>query len=791
VIGVDATPEVIRTLAARPEVAWVNYNPKVDVALLRPENLSKQVGAAENGTPAAVECGTDLMGAPRVWNELGVTGNGAVIAMVDSGACVTHPDIVNQIWINPGEDLDGDGVVMDPDDMNGIDDDGNGFVDDLIGWDFDTDDNDPDDTNSHGSRTAGTVGGDGTSGTQAGMAPDVSVMIIRVGLTFADEVSVWSGMQYAADNGADSISMSLGWPHNQNPDRATWRQNSENTIEAGTAMVIAAGNEGSGNEPDNIRTPGDVPRVITVAAVDCKDAIAGFSSRGPVSWETVAPYNDYPYPPGLVKPDVSGPGVGTVSHNFCSGYSTKSGTSMATPHVAGAVALMMEANPGLLHDEIKQVLMDTSIDLGDPGKDNIYGQGRVDAFAAVDAVFGLSFKDASVVDTDPNYGNGDGGVDTGEIVTLQVTLENKFDDRPATNIRGFLATDTPGVSLVHDYAVWADIPALGTGVSTAPHFSVRVDEGCNYPIEFSLLLRYNDRESVSKFSLRVGSPFARQLIVDDFETDQGWTAAGTAVTGLFVRDDPREVKDSSKNIVQPDDDVTAAPGVNAWVTGNGPGPNSSDDVDEGDSTLTSPVFDATDFESLNLDYSRWYYSFPITIPPSDFMRVEWSRDGTTWNMLEELVSGEPAWTARSIPLPLSAFGPGLQVRFQAEDQAAISLDSVVELLVDEVSLTGNRIECDSFTAPALVAPNRVGDTLRVDHDGVNVRLEWAAPPVDGSHDMATLYRVYRSADPSGGFIRTGLSTEPWSVIQDEVLNGAPAYWLVVAENSGGTADELP
>ncbi len=392
VVAADLTARDIEALAARPEVARVNWSPKRDVWLGTPASpvppldpFGPQAGLAGDfgPQPDEIECGTNLMQAPRVWNELGNTGAGAVIAVVDSGVCWTHPDIVNQIWVNPGEDLNHNGVVMDAADMNGVDDDGNGHVDDLIGWDFDQNDNQPSDDNSHGSHCAGSVAGDGTSGTQAGVAPDAKIMVVRVGLQFTDEPDVWAGMQYAAQNGADSISMSLGWPHNQNPDRATWRTNCENTIDAGTAMVIAAGNEGSGAEPDNVRTPGDVPRVITVGALDCSDVAAGFSSRGPVSWSNVPPFNDHPFPPGLVKPDVSGPGVDTKSHNVCSGYSFKSGTSMATPHVAGAVALMKSANPGLTHDDVKQILQDTSVDLGDPGMDNTFGTGRVDAYEAV------------------------------------------------------------------------------------------------------------------------------------------------------------------------------------------------------------------------------------------------------------------------------------------------------------------------------------------------------------------------------------------------------------------------
>ncbi|MBP7149263.1 MAG: S8 family serine peptidase [Acidobacteria bacterium] len=384
VIGADATPALVRELAALPEVARVNWNPKRDVFLgqrATPAPLPRRGFGPL--APDAIECGVDLMNAPRVWNELGNTGEGAVIAVIDTGACWTHSDLINQVWVNPGEDLGHDGIVMDPADQNGVDDDGNGFVDDLIGWNFDNNNNQPMDEDSHGSHTAGTVAGDGTAGQQSGMAPDAKVMIVRVGVSFADELDVWNAMQYAAANGAHAISMSLGWPHNQNPDRPTWRTNCENTIDAGTAMVIAAGNEGQGAEPDNIRTPGDVPRVITVAAVDCNDAIAGFSSRGPVSWQDVPPWFDHPYPPGLVKPDVAGPGVNTQSHYICNGYTSMSGTSMATPHVAGAVALMVAANPGLTHDDIKQLLEDTAVDLGATGKDNEYGSGRVDAYEAV------------------------------------------------------------------------------------------------------------------------------------------------------------------------------------------------------------------------------------------------------------------------------------------------------------------------------------------------------------------------------------------------------------------------
>jgi subtilisin family serine protease len=220
------------------------------------------------------------------------------------------------------------------------------------------------------------------------MAPDAQIMTCKFWNSFSGEQTVWDGMQYGVDNGADLLTASLGWPHSVNPDRVTWRNVCENSIAAGVVVIYAAGNEGCFSPPDNVRTPGDVPDVLTIGATDCNDNIASFSSCGPITWEGINPFDDCPYPPGCIKPDVSAPGVNTTSHSFCNGYSQLSGTSMATPHVAGAVALMLQANPNLDHFDVKNILESTAIDLGQSGKDNTYGSGRVDAYQAVLAAGG-------------------------------------------------------------------------------------------------------------------------------------------------------------------------------------------------------------------------------------------------------------------------------------------------------------------------------------------------------------------------------------------------------------------
>ena len=375
VVATDATSAAILRIARRNDVAYINYDRPIGPEVFPVEPIEPNLG--EPGSPTSggnIECGVQLMGAPTVWNDLGLTGKGVVVCIFDTGCCITHPDLVNQIWQNPGEIPN-----------NGLDDDMNGYVDDINGWNFQFNNNNISDSNGHGTHTTGTVAGDGTNGTTTGMAPNVSMMILEFWNSLSSgQPSVWEAMQYAVDNDADVVTASIGWPHSFNPDRVTWRNVCEATIAAGVVVIYAAGNEGCGNPPDNVRTPGDVPDLLTIGATDCNDVIASFSSCGPITWQGILPWNDCPYPPGCIKPSVAAPGVSTIStSNNCVGYFSISGTSMATPHVAGTVALMLQANPDLDHFEVKEILQQTAIDLGAPGMDNSFGAGRVDALEAV------------------------------------------------------------------------------------------------------------------------------------------------------------------------------------------------------------------------------------------------------------------------------------------------------------------------------------------------------------------------------------------------------------------------
>ena len=356
-----------------------------------------------------------------VWNDFGYKGQGVLVGVMDTGTDYNHTDLHSNVWNNLGEDADGDGHtlewdgshwILDPGDLNGIDDDDwdndpTTYIDDLVGWDWNdgiNQDNDPMDDYGHGTHVSGTIAGDGTNGTQTGVSPEAELMLLKIWEVGSGPSSnYWSAVQYALENGADVINLSGGKRYYQVTDaeKATYRQVFEAGVISGITICVAAGNEGDNyggyDPPNNIRTPGNVPLVITVAATDVNDNRPLWSSRGPVEWWDLCKpadewgdsicYYDYPYPPGLMKPDVCAPGVNITSTQWGGGYvGGWSGTSMATPATSGTVALILEAAPDVYPKMAKDILEGSALELGPAGKDSLYGSGRIDAYDAIDLI---------------------------------------------------------------------------------------------------------------------------------------------------------------------------------------------------------------------------------------------------------------------------------------------------------------------------------------------------------------------------------------------------------------------
>lgn len=278
----------------------------------------------------------DMVNAPEVWQG-GITGNGIVVAVVDSGVDYTHLDLDANIWQNADEIPN-----------NRIDDDRNGFIDDIRGWDFVSYDNNPMDEGvaingklfGHGTHVAGAIAAERNGFHITGVAPNAKIMPVRVLPTNGGSwINLAAGIRYAANNGANVINLSLG--NYRSPvsivDEAIQYANNK-----GSVVIMAAGNDDF-PQPDYPATNAD-RFGIAVGGINRNNRMYEYSNRA--GFRTL----DY----------VIAPGVDIVSTTPYNTYNTYSGTSMATPHVAGVAALVLNANPNLTPAQVEQILTATA-----------------------------------------------------------------------------------------------------------------------------------------------------------------------------------------------------------------------------------------------------------------------------------------------------------------------------------------------------------------------------------------------------------------------------------------------
>lgn len=290
--------------------------------------------------------------APAAW-DITTGSNRVVIAVVDSGVDLNHSELKDKVWKNPREIPDND-----------LDDDRNGYVDDVQGWDFLNWDGKPQDDYGHGTfvasiAAAATNNGMGITGISWG----VKIMPVKV----TDEQGYsyhWhtaGGIRYAADNGAKIINLS--WSLYSFIDPAPLQAAINYAYSKGVLVVAAAGD----SHDHSYQYPAALEHVVSVAATDRDDGHPDFST-----------YND--------RVDVAAPGVdilGLCWTRLGSLYCRLSSTHSAAPQVAGLAALVWSVNPLLTPDEVENIIEATAVDLGEPGRDDKFGYGRIDARAAV------------------------------------------------------------------------------------------------------------------------------------------------------------------------------------------------------------------------------------------------------------------------------------------------------------------------------------------------------------------------------------------------------------------------
>ena len=399
----------------------------------------------------ALDNSVDSIGASEIWNDFGFKGEGTTIAILDTGVDFEHESL---------DDLDDDPNTYDPKiavDSNGM----LGFYN--ANTDLEYPDEQPHDSGTHGTHCAGIAAGTGgPSGQYAGVAPQANVVgVIALDGGSGDEGDLLRAVDWTIQNkdrfSIDVMSLSLGGPLTlpvaTNNGESAISQALDVAVDSGIVTVVAVGNGNLGiglAHPLTVNYPGDSVRAITVGSVNDEHNREVYSSRGPTG-------------DGRIKPDVMAPGGAIMAARANSGdqYMSQSGTSMATPHVAGVAALMLQANPDIAPtqttDYVKQILRETSdhkvpldVDCGELiTPNNCYGWGTVELVGAVSR--SMNLKD---VDLTGNTGIQSETSETFEASMTYTKTEYTNRGKDGGNINNFIqGSDLPdNIKIVATYS---------------------------------------------------------------------------------------------------------------------------------------------------------------------------------------------------------------------------------------------------------------------------------------------------------------------------------------------------
>jgi thermitase len=457
--------------------AKLSTDPNVEYA---EPNYLAHAAVVPNDPLYASQWALDKINAPAAWNV--VTGTpSVVIAVIDSGIDTTHPDLTGRLWFNPGE-IPG----------NGIDDDNNGYIDDVNGWNFVGANNNIVDDNGHGTQVAGVAGASTNNAIGiAGMCWNCRLMIVKAMQAggAANYSDIAAAVNYAAAKGAQVINLSVGGY----TDSATLRA----AIDAASSTAVIVG--GAGN--DNVSAPfypAAYPNVLSVASTTVSDTKAAFSNYG--SWI-----------------DVAAPGV-AISTTFSGGdYGASEGTSLSAPLVAGLAGLIKSAHPDWSPALVRAQIMHTT----DAITEAQLGSGRINAATAMLPPQPLFSMAGYTLNGTPN-----GRPDLNSGNALIVSVSDDWLDAP--NVVATLSESDPFVTVITGTSSFGNIASGATQSSTPFSFTV-AGAGYNHPIAFSLNLSANSGAYTATLPLTITTRSDLQSVSGVLPGDTVWTNDKTYV----------------------------------------------------------------------------------------------------------------------------------------------------------------------------------------------------------------------------------------------------------------------
>jgi subtilisin family serine protease len=359
--------DALKTFSRTNGILYAEPDYKINLLSTFPNDPNfNQLWAMHNIGQTGGTCDADI-DAPEAWG-IHTGSQDIIVAVLDSGVDYNHPDLSDNMWVNESE-LNG---------IAGIDDDDNGYVDDIRGWDFADGDNEPKDYYFHGTHVAGIIGAVGNNNEGvAGVCWNVKIMNLKIFPNYGQEWFISgaiAAIEYGVENGAQVLSNSWGG--------GAYSQSLKDEIEAadanGVLFVAAAGNDYWNNNDTYPVYPAsyDCENIVAVLSTDQYDAMSDFSNYGPSSVDLGAGGSDIlsTFPTYMTD--------AMSYYGFSTDYETISGTSMATPYVAGACALVWSMNRTLSHLQVRDIILNSVDEIPDLNGLCVTG-GRLNLYNAV------------------------------------------------------------------------------------------------------------------------------------------------------------------------------------------------------------------------------------------------------------------------------------------------------------------------------------------------------------------------------------------------------------------------